>query len=266
MRKQIDLECWEAFEDLLPTLVVSRPGSPSSANDELLFRGQASSDWRLETTLERSRTNINRISQYFYFLSAAKPQLETFTGRRWPDLDFIEIDVVLSNYDRFELSAFPAYELCVYSRHHGFPSPLLDWSKSPYIAAYFAFAEPKKDRIAIWAYQEYAEVGKNRSSNEPHIRRLGPYVTSHPRHFLQQGQYTIAAQFNDGRWHLTSHHEVFELDREDQDLLTKVTLPASEQSKVLNLLDRYNINAYSLMQSEDALLQTIAFRLLPRYR
>jgi FRG domain len=50
----------------------------------------------------------------------------------------------LKNYDGFSIAldfkGLPAYDLLIYTRHHGFPSPLLDWTRSAYIAAFFTFA------------------------------------------------------------------------------------------------------------------------------
>ena len=40
----------------------------------------------------------------------------------------------------------------------------------------------------------------------------------------------------------------------------KYTIPASERMKVPKKLDNCNINAYSLFSSEDALMETLAFR------
>lgn len=57
-----------------------------------------------------------------------------------------------------------------------------------------------------------------------------------------------------------SHQELFELGRTDQDALWKIVIPASERTKVLTRLDKYNLNAFSLFDSEESLMETLAFR------
>lgn len=265
---QYDLDSWEEFELELEKLAAENQvlSESSAANSTaLLFRGQESAEWRLDTTLERADTKITTIGEYFRFLGAAKPQLETLTGQRWTDLDVVAIRKTYENYDSFFYSPFPSYELCVYARHHGFPSPLLDWTRSPYIAAYFAFQAPQAERVAIWVYRESDGPGRVSFSDEPQIKNLGQFVAAHPRHFLQQGQYTLSAQYKNQVWHLASHHAVFDLNRTGQDVHIKFTLPEALRQKVLSRLDQFNINAYSLYQSVDAMAETIAARLQPRY-
>lgn len=221
--------------------------------------------------MEFSTANWIRFSRglqvdYYRYIGAAKSQAETFTGQRWENLNIDAIATHFSNYDAARLGSLPAYEMCVYLRHLGFPSPLLDWSRSPYIAAFFAFESPQSDRVAIWSYQEYAGRGKLSSSDRPQIWSMGPNVTAHPRHFLQQGEYTVAVEFKNGSWSFAEHHEAINLGQGEQDRLIKVTLPAGMRAEVMRRLDRFNINAFSLMQSDDALVQTIATRLEPKFK
>jgi hypothetical protein len=56
------------------------------------------------------------------------------------------------------------------------------------------------------------------------------------------------------------HQRVFDLGRNDQDLLWKIEIPVTERMKVLCLLDRFNLNAFSLFDSDERLMETLAFR------
>jgi hypothetical protein len=58
------------------------------------------------------------------------------------------------------------------------------------------------------------------------------------------------------------HEGVFSRNQLNQDLLWKFIIPSTERVKALRLLDAYNLNAYSLFESEESLMETLAFRQL----
>jgi FRG domain len=268
MFTQRDFQTWQELESFALQLKsdTARPaGADTGHYSDLLFRGQGSHGWSLQTTLERSAPTVRRLSEYYRAIAIVQTHLESLTPRRWPEVDYPSMLEELSNYDSLSLRALPHYSYLVHLRHHGFPSPLLDWSRSLYVAAFFAYQHVRSDRVAIFAYQEFAGVGKAGSSDRPQIHTLGPNIRTHERHFLQQGEYTTALRYQDGAWHLAEHIEVVNTDDRDQDNLWKLTAPSSFRTEVLRQLETYNINAYSLFQNEEALLATLAERHLPSH-
>jgi len=57
-----------------------------------------------------------------------------------------------------------------------------------------------------------------------------------------------------------THEDAYLQAEGNNGYLTKYILPASERTKALLSLESYNINAYSLMGSEESLLETVFFR------
>jgi hypothetical protein len=185
-----------------------------------------------------------------------KPIIESYTNKCWELQKFKEPeDSFMIHFDIKE------YAFMVYLRHHKFPSPLLDWTRSPYIAAFFAFNDIllKKD-VAIFAYVEYSGQGKSGIGNQPTISTLGPTVTTHKRHHLQQCEYSICTKKENGKIYYSDHEDVFNKNDPKQDLLKKYILPFSEKNKFLEKLDLMNINAYSLFDNEESLMNTLSIR------
>jgi hypothetical protein len=259
-----DLSTWQDFEAQLHELRGNRSlrkaGVATHVSD-LLFRGHRDHAWKLETTLERQAKGNLSLRQYYRLISAARPQIQTVLGSTWNVPEYPDYQKWLEASDTFMPGDFPGYDYMVYLRHHGFPSPLLDWTRSPYVAAYFAFAgaTATDQQVSVYVYLEYAGGGKARSTGKAHIHGMGPYVSTHRRHFLQQSEYTICLR-RDEEWRYASHEEAFARNDDAQDLLWKLNLPSSERLNVLKHLDAHNINAFSLFGTEDALMHTVALR------
>jgi hypothetical protein len=261
--KEVRLTCWEEFDagvSAIPDNLQKKRSETGGYISSLLFRGHAQESWKLETTLERYTQKEDALKAYHRLMLTVKPYVESFTSKSWHVPKATRID-----------EDFPGpptgYEFMVYLRHHGFPSPLLDWSHSPSAAEFFAFSpcqEDKEENTAIYAYLEYLGGSKSSSPAKGDVVGLGPSIKTHKRHHIQQSEYTICKKKSDNEYIYYKHEEVFKNDRENQDSLTKYLIPASERPKVLARLDLMNINAYSLFGDEDHLMGTLAYREIER--
>jgi hypothetical protein len=266
------LKDWNEFEEWLKTIWKPdiRPYS--------LFRGQSNSSWSLESSLERYCLIGFPLKDYFHIALDAKSQFETYTGKVWDidsddDISSWLAGVTGSQPTGKGLHEFPGYEYLIYLRHHGFPSPLLDWTESPYIAAFFAFqhARAGAESVSIFFHQPsnndvgFSIIGPRRIHEKPMITVLGPYIKSHRRHFVQQTQYTICTKMDNGHAIYAPHEEAIASLQPSEQKIIKLTLPSHIRLNVLNRLSRYTINAYSLFQSEESLCETLAFKELSKH-
>ena len=96
------------------------------------YRGQSNASWDLKTSLER--TDFFRMHEYIesLFLTDYKRGARNYLSEKEIPENLLEWLALM--------------------QHHGAPTRLLDFTKSPYIATYFAFenAEIKDNSIAIW--------------------------------------------------------------------------------------------------------------------
>jgi hypothetical protein len=264
---------WLRFEQWLDEL---RKSVGQEAEVRLLFRGQGDAGWKLETTLERSGHRTMPLNEYYKLITRIGPAVEAFTQMKTPKYDPELIKGLSDREALFAPDRFPSgihYEYMAYLRHHGFPSPLLDWSRSPYVAAFFAFRHARQGvgkSSSIYCYCDSMTGVTGGAVGERAIRTLGPYVRTHPRHFLQQSFYTVCESWNPySGWQYDSHQAVFEHTRPGHDFLWRFDLPSTERVKILRQLDEFNLNAYSLFDSDETLLETLwireqLFRELPR--
>jgi hypothetical protein len=74
-------------------------------------------------------------------------------------------------------------------------------------------------------------------------------------------EYDLFAHFPHPQgWAFTPHDSVLRLQNKQQDLLWKITIPGSERAKVMRHFDKFNLNEFTLFDSEEALLETLAVR------
>ncbi|QOR62928.1 FRG domain-containing protein [Sulfurovum sp. ST-21] len=266
--KEIELNSFEEFEQIVKeqicqnkfeqvTNIISKP-------TDVLFRGHADSTWKLESTLVRdSDIKVYSEEKYHNEIASLVKKIYEYTGKEWCVPQYINKPYIEDGH-RNIFDHPLAYDFIVYLRHFGFPSPLLDWTENPYIAAYFAYSDNvNANKVAIYIYKQ-SNDNSMVSEDKSTVIHLGKHLNTHARHSLQQAQYTVCKstqvdkdcdEFKQNFFY--DSYEDYNWNSNDLDdgnirnQCIKYILPASQKDDILKTLESKYITKLLLMQNED---------------
>jgi hypothetical protein len=168
----------------------------------------------------------------------------------------------------------------MHMQHYGAPTRLLDWSRSPFVAAYFACEkEPEMDGV-VWALDVRADdfsmptsfdpdagLGKTPTKRELHLLEddFENPQAPHDLHLVNMGLRNERMVAQQGVFMLCRnaagvHDEILlrlKKLRHNRDLFKKLRIPASEKKAFMHRLRTMNIHGSSLFPGLDGLGRSI---------
>lgn len=219
---------WEDFKSFVSANLLK--GLPPVQN-RYLFRGQGNAEWHLESKFDRT------------FLTLPPAEAPS------------KHELLLAHF-RNNCQYFPAYRsatqndlVCLaLAQHHGLPTRLLDWTDSPYIAAYFAFVHRLKfdhgagrtgadGNVGIWILDMNV---KHFWNGEYGVQAFRPEAWENERQKRQFGWFTYAKTP-----YRYLEHYVKQMGA-DSNALRKITIPTSVALTAISDLSLMRINALEL--------------------
>lgn len=166
-------------------------------------------------------------------------------------------------------------------RHYGVPTRLLDWSRSPYVAAYFAASRDTGHDGAIWGFDHdgYARLGAEQWNRWPETKTdSGEFVVEltafstdeppnwfvcqfynadFPRQQAQRALYSMTARFD--RDHADAIAELLV----DDGLFHRYVIPAAVKSDALAFVSEHGITRARLYPDSAGAAETVRQYLMP---
>lgn len=223
----INLEDFEDIDYVIREILLDHP--------YLIFRGQRSSGWPLRTSLDRlflsSKDRLPKIKDAANLLKKFKYSTRGRLSAEWIPKD--------------------DNSWWALGQHFGLATPLLDWTESPFVAAYFAFLKEAKklndkypNRV-IWALDPNEVQKKSKLlNNKDRVEIVNPLSDQNPRLVNQRGLFTKLPIGTDMESWVKSNFKGID----SFIVLIKIEIPekTGHRNKFLRFMNRANINSLTL--------------------
>jgi hypothetical protein len=216
----IDCVTWQDFKVQILTELF---GDRVFKRGAFLFRGQGDADWSLTSSYDRWFECRGLDEKYR--VDYASELLKNFQE----EIQTAGVDEIVREDEVLSLAL---------GQHYGLPTRLLDWTESPYVAAFFAFVGlldlEKEGDVAVWALDKESFVW----SKERGVELLSVPAHSNVRLRNQEGKFSICrGPFRSLEDYVANFSKMLKTP-----VLFKFVIPASEGSHALADLDAMGIN------------------------
>lgn len=224
-----------------------------------IYRGHACYDWNLKPSILRSLPEL----PHGVIAMLETQAVEWFRARsgnflpshKWKDSDQL------------------TYWWCL-MRHHGAPTRVLDWTVSPYVAAYFAVSDKSDTDGAVWSLD--VDAASEVLTQEHTVTREALMQMNETERFQLNGSppddlvFVEARQLSD---RMTAQQGVFSICRNargdhgeillrlsqkyERDILHRICIPADHKKDFLKRLREMNVTASALFPGLDGLGRSI---------
>ena len=231
--QEVRLDHWSEFSQFVSERLLQRAA--------FVYRGQSHADWPLVSSLDR--------------LEERYPQSKSDAGRH-PERELPRLSEA-SHLDAFKRAIagrrggnpppLTDDQYWALGQHHGLATPLLDWTRSPFVAMFFAFeqeADPEPPHRGVYALSTAAiESG----SAMPQDAKVISLISNDNRRLIHQGGLFLK---------MPRHTDLDSYVRqrfagERQAILIKVSIPSADRHGCLIMLNKMNINRMTLFPDID---------------
>lgn len=245
-----DCTDWEDFRRAGLGLLRAHAGQISIA-ERFIFRGQSCSSWPLKPSFDRYHPTLSaaeKEDRYQHYIEAFKQSYRTYG-----DIAGSEQYINVTGATELQLESL--------AQHYGLYTRLLDWSYSPYIAAFFAVSRVDlctTGLVSIWALD--TEIIRHFLKTELMIER--DLFTRNVRNMWQMGAFTR---------NYTSAEDLVSLFRSvstsynhnlasGPPALIRFDFPRGQEDEILDDLQMMRINSMSIFPGIEGVVNWIKKR------